>query len=69
MVEVWKLVVADILRPVQYQTCVAYLVMDKKSDNIWRMCIDSNDLKNSCPKGCYPLPEIDERVNAIEGYW
>ncbi|KAK1426835.1 hypothetical protein QVD17_15515 [Tagetes erecta] len=65
MTEIRKLVEADILRPVQYQTWVANPDMVKKSDNSWRMCIDFKDLNNACPKDCYPLPDIDERVEAV----
>ncbi|KAK1433246.1 hypothetical protein QVD17_10155 [Tagetes erecta] len=68
MVEVRKLVEANILRPVQYQTWVANPVMVKKGDGSWRMCIDFKDLNNACPKDCYPLPDIDERVDAVAGF-
>lgn len=68
MIEVHKLVEADILRPVSYQTWVANPVMVKNSDNTWRMCIDLKDLNNSCPKDCCLLPEIDGKVDALAGF-
>jgi hypothetical protein len=32
------------------------------------MCIDFKDLNKACPKDCYPLPEIDFKVNSLAGY-
>ena len=32
------------------------------------MCIDYTDLKRACPKDCYPLPRIDQLVDAIAGH-
>jgi hypothetical protein len=66
--EVQKLVEAEILREVQYQTWVANPVLVKKGDGTWRMCIDFKDLNDACPKDCYPLPEIDLKVDALAGF-
>ncbi|GJU68826.1 reverse transcriptase domain-containing protein [Tanacetum coccineum] len=43
-------------------------VMVKKHDGTWRMCVDFKDLNNACPKDCYPLPEIDWKVESLCGY-
>jgi hypothetical protein len=32
------------------------------------MCIDFKDLNKACPKDCYPLPEIDLKVDSLAGY-
>ena len=32
------------------------------------MCIDYTDLNRVCPKDCYPLPRIDQLVDATAGY-
>ncbi|GJR39851.1 reverse transcriptase domain-containing protein [Tanacetum coccineum] len=42
--------------------------MVKKHDGTWRMCVDFKDLNNACPKDCYPLPEIDWKVESLCGY-
>ncbi|XP_022042055.1 uncharacterized protein LOC110944716 [Helianthus annuus] len=42
--------------------------MVRKPDNSWRMCIDFKDLNKACPKDCYPLPEIDLKVDSLSGY-
>ncbi|KAK9071736.1 hypothetical protein SSX86_008165 [Deinandra increscens subsp. villosa] len=66
--EVDKLVEAGILREVFYQTWVANPVLVLKPDKSWRMCIDFKDLNKACPKDCYPLPEIDLKVDSLAGY-
>nr|GEW97929.1 reverse transcriptase domain-containing protein [Tanacetum cinerariifolium] len=43
-------------------------VMVKKHDGSWRMCVDFTDLNKACPQDCYPLPEIDWKVESFCGY-
>ncbi|GKB08112.1 hypothetical protein Tco_0836396 [Tanacetum coccineum] len=57
--EVAKLVEDEIMREVHYHDWLSNLVMVKKHDGSWRMCVDFTDLNKSCPKDCYPLPKID----------
>ncbi|XP_076884421.1 uncharacterized protein LOC143533581 [Bidens hawaiensis] len=59
---------AGIIRPTRYQTWVANPVMVKKSNGAWRMCIDFKDLNKACPKDCYPLPEIDLKIDSLVPY-
>ncbi|PWA78384.1 reverse transcriptase domain-containing protein [Artemisia annua] len=66
--EVDELVQAGILREVKYQTWVANPVMVKKSDGGWCMCVDFTDINKACPKDCYPLPEIDWKVESLSGF-
>ncbi|XP_071718901.1 uncharacterized protein [Rutidosis leptorrhynchoides] len=67
--EVAKLVNAGILREVKYQTWVANPVLvKKKPDGSWRMCIDFKDINKACPKDNYPLPEIDLKVESLHDY-
>ncbi|GJU23884.1 hypothetical protein Tco_1157226 [Tanacetum coccineum] len=66
--EVTKLVEAGIMREVHYHDWLSNPVMVKKHDGIWRMCVDFTDLNKSCPKDCYPLPEIDWKVESLCGY-
>ncbi|GJY07599.1 hypothetical protein Tco_0374653 [Tanacetum coccineum] len=42
--------------------------MVKKHDGSWRMCVDFTDLNKACPQDCYPLPEIDWKVESLCGY-
>ena len=62
------LVRADILQEVMLLTWITNPVMVKKANWSWRMCIDYSDLNNACPKDCYPLPEIDQKFQLLEGF-
>ncbi|GJR84544.1 hypothetical protein Tco_0155329 [Tanacetum coccineum] len=57
--EVRKLVEARIIKEVHCHDWLSNLVMVKKHDDSWRMCIDFKDLNKACPKDGYPLPKID----------
>nr|GEV59089.1 reverse transcriptase domain-containing protein [Tanacetum cinerariifolium] len=67
-VEVQKLVEAGILREVYYHDWLSNPVMVKKHDGSWRMCVDFTDLNKACPHDCYPLLEIDWKVESLCGY-
>ncbi|XP_071728885.1 uncharacterized protein [Rutidosis leptorrhynchoides] len=56
--EVDKLVKANILREVRYQTWVANPVLVKKLDGSWRMYVDFTDINKASPKDNYPLPKM-----------
>ena len=56
------------MRETVFLTRIANLVMVKKHDGSWRMCIDDYDLNKACPKDCYPLLEIDQKVESLEGF-
>jgi hypothetical protein len=66
--EVQKLVDAGIMREVYYHDWLSNPVTVKKSDGSWRMCVDFTDLNKACPQDCYPLPEIDWKVESLCGY-
>ncbi|GKA89665.1 reverse transcriptase domain-containing protein, partial [Tanacetum coccineum] len=42
--------------------------MVKNSDGTWRMCIDFMSLNKAYPKDSYPLPEIDQKIESLEGF-
>ncbi|GKA02152.1 hypothetical protein Tco_0674817 [Tanacetum coccineum] len=67
-VEVHKLVETWIIREVYYHEWLSNLVMVKKHDGSWRMCVDFTDLNKACPQDCYPLPEINWKVESLCGY-
>ncbi|GJW53367.1 reverse transcriptase domain-containing protein, partial [Tanacetum coccineum] len=66
--EVQKLVKAGIMRAVYYHDWLSYPVMVKKHDGSWRMCVDFTNLNKACPQDCYPLLEIDWKVESLCGY-
>ena len=63
--EVRKLLEADFIQEVYYPDWLANVVMVKKANGKWRMCVDFTDLNKACPKDSYPLPRIDTLVESI----
>ena len=59
-----KLLEADFIREVYYPDWLANVVMVKKANGKWRMCVDFTDLNKACPKNNYPLPRIDTLVDS-----
>nr|GEW15227.1 reverse transcriptase domain-containing protein [Tanacetum cinerariifolium] len=66
--EVQKLVEAGIMREIYYHDWLSNPVIVKKHDGRWRMCVDFTDLNKACPRDCYPLSEIDWKVESLCGY-
>ena len=62
--EVQKLQEANFIREVYYPDWLANVVMVKKANRKWRMCMDFTDLKKVCPKDSYPLPQVNILVNS-----
>jgi len=46
---------------------LANVVLVKKANGKWRMCVDFTDLNKACPKDSYPLPNIDALVDSASG--
>ena len=66
--EVKKLLAAKFIREVHYPDWSANVVMVKKANGKWRICIDYIDLNKACPKDSFPLPKIDQLVDATSGH-
>ena len=47
---------------------LANVVMVKKTNGKWRMCVNFIDLNKACPKDSYPLPHINQLVNSTIGH-
>ncbi|XP_016199409.1 uncharacterized protein LOC107640401 [Arachis ipaensis] len=63
-----SLLEAGFIREMDYSTWLSNVVLVKKQNGRWRMCVDYSDLNKACPKDCYPLPNIDALVDAAAGY-
>jgi len=63
-----KLLDAGHIREIQYPEWLANVILVKKVNGQWRMCVDFIDLNKACPKDSYPLPSIDALVNNASGY-
>ncbi|MCH85574.1 retrotransposon gag protein, partial [Trifolium medium] len=44
------------------------MVLVKKVNGKWRMCVDFTDQNKACPKDPYPLPNIDRLIDGASGY-
>ena len=64
MDEVNKLLAAKFIWEVHYPEWLANVVMVKKANGKWRMCVDFTDLNQACPKDSFPLPRIDQLVDS-----
>jgi len=53
--EVQKLTITQFIREVYYSDWLANVMMVKKANGKWRMCVDFIDLNKACPKDSYPL--------------
>ena len=51
-----------------YPDWLANVVIVKKANGKWRMCVDFMDLNKACPKDSYPLPQIDALVDLTVGH-
>ena len=40
------------------------VILVKKANGKWRMCVDSTDLNKACLKDSFPLPRIDQLVDS-----
>ena len=66
--EVGKLLQAGAIREVEYPEWLANVVLVKKENGKWRLCIDFTDINRACPKDSFPLPRIDLIVDATTGH-
>ena len=66
--EVTKLLTAGFIQEVYYPEWLANVILVKKANGKWRMCVDFTDLNKACPKDSFPLPRIDQLVNSTAGH-
>ena len=63
--EVQKLVTAEFVHEVYCPDWLDNVVMVKKANGKWTMCMNFIDLNKACPKDSYLLPRIDQLVDSI----
>ena len=66
--EVGKLLQAGAIREVEYPEWLANVMLVKKANGKWRLCIDFTDINKACPKDSFPFPRIDLIVDATKGH-
>lgn len=65
--EVDKLMKTGLIRLVLYPTWLAKVVLVKKSNEEWRVCVNFTDLNKVCPKDSFSLSKIDQLVDSTVG--
>ena len=66
--EVTKLKQARAIKEVFYPQWLANTVVVKKKTGKWHVCVDFTDLNKACPKDPFPMPRIDQLVDAKVGH-
>ncbi|KAL5570683.1 hypothetical protein UlMin_020280 [Ulmus minor] len=66
--EVDKLLKANSIREENYPEWIANVVLVKKANGNWRVCVDFTDLNKACLKDSFPLPRIDQLVDTTAGH-
>ena len=56
------------IKEVFYLEWLANTIVVKKRSGKWRVCVDFTDLNKACPKDPFPMPKIDQLVNATVGH-
>ena len=59
---------AGFIQEVYYPDWHANVVLVKKTNRKWRMCVDFTDLNKACSKDSFPLPRIDQLVDSTAGH-
>ena len=62
--EVLKLKRAGAIKEVFYLKWLANTMVVRKKSGKWQVCVDFKDLNKACPKDHFPLPQIDQLVDA-----
>jgi hypothetical protein len=65
--ELAKLLAAGFIREVFHLEWLANLVLIRKKNNEWRMCVDYTDLNKHFPKDPFGLPRIDQVIDSTAG--
>ena len=66
--EVKKLKEVEAIKEIFFPRWLANTVVVKKKNDKWRVCVDFTDLNRACPKDPFPMPKIDQLVNATYGH-
>ena len=59
---------AGFIKEVKYPKWIANVVVVPKKGGKWRVCVEYTNLNEACPKNSFPLPRIDQIVDASAGH-
>ena len=65
--EVTKLMQVGAIKEVYYLEWPANMMVVKKKNGKWQVCVDFTDLNKACPKDPFLMPRIDQLVDATVG--
>jgi hypothetical protein len=65
--DIAKLLAAEFINEVYHPEWLANLVLVRKKNKKWRMCVDYTSLNKACPKDPLPLPRIDQVADSTSG--
>ena len=63
-----NLLATSFIREVKYPEWLANVLVIPKKGGKWCVCVDCIDLNEGCPKDSFPLPLIDQIVDATAGH-
>ena len=63
-----KFLAAGFIWEVYYPKWLANVIVVKKSNKKWRMCVDFTNLNNARPKDSFPLPRIDQLIDSTTSH-
>ena len=66
--EVEKLKEAGAIKETFFPEWLANTVVVQKKNGKWRVCVDFTDLNRACVKDLFPMPKIDQLVDATYGH-
>ena len=59
---------AEAIKEIFFLEWLANTVVVRKKNGKWRVCVDFIDLNLACPKDPFPMPKIDQLVDATYGH-
>ena len=59
---------AGFIQEIYYPDWLTNVVLVKKANRKWRMCVNFTDLNKACPKDSFPLPRIDQLMDSTAGH-
>ena len=66
--KVQRLKEARVIMEIFFPKWLANMVVVKKKSGKWRVCVDFTNLNRTCPKDPFPIPKIDQMVDATYGH-
>ena len=63
-----RLLEIDAIEPSQYPQWLSNVIVIKKKNGKWRVCIDFTNMHKACLKDNYPLPKIDQLIDTTAKY-